>query len=151
MRLSAHSDSPFGWILLAGFVLASLGLMADSQDGGGGGIPPGFEPPPEWTTNTSSSIPYTPGYGTADSNGGMIAVTGVDVTGGSILYLIDTQSRHLSVYQATGGTKSTMNIKWVGARNIDLDLQVDGWNDESEYTFKQLSKAFDPVSGSPAK
>ncbi len=73
----------------------------------------------------------------------MIAVTGVDVTGGSLLYLIDSETRQLSIYQATGGTKSTMNVRWVGARNIDLDLQVDGFNDESQYSFKQLSAQFE--------
>jgi len=46
------------------------------------------------------------------------------------------------VYQATGGTHSTMNVKWVGARNIDLDLQVDGWNDKSELSYQQLEKQF---------
>ncbi|HED64799.1 MAG TPA: hypothetical protein ENJ09_04500 [Planctomycetes bacterium] len=147
MRRAIDTRSPFGWILVAGFALTSLGLAAEPQDG----PPPGFEPPPDPTPGQSSSIPYTPGYGTADSNGSMIAVTGVDVTGGSLLYLIDTETRHLSIYQATGGTKSTMNLKWVGARNIDLDLQVDGWNDESEYTYKKLSEAFDPGGGSPAK
>jgi len=120
-----------GWILLAGLALFSLGLVARSaQDETQDPIPGGFR------------YPISPGYGTADSNGSMIAVTGVDVTGGSLLYLIDSETRQLSVYQATGGTKSTMNIRWVGARNIDLDLQVDGFNDESEYTFKQLAAQF---------
>src|SRR5262245_12896136 len=89
-------------ILLAGLALSSLGLFSRAQDptgtqGGG-------------QSNASRSIPVVPpAYGTADSNGTMIAVTGVDVTGGSLLYLIDTASRHLSVYQATGGTASTMS------------------------------------------
>jgi hypothetical protein len=82
------------------------------------------------------------GFGTADSNGRMIAVTGMDVTGASILYLIDTESRHISVYQAQGGTASTASIKWVGGRNIDLDLQVDGFNDKSEISYKDLSRRF---------
>lgn len=129
--------STSGWILLAGFVLATLGLVAESrqQQGGSG---QGQAPPQQPT----QSIPFTPGYGTADSNGRMIAVTGVDVTGGSLLYLIDTESQHLSVYQATGGTKSTMNIKWVGGRNIALDLQVDGFNDQSQFSYKDLEAKF---------
>ncbi len=121
-----------GWILVAGFAVAALGLTAESSQDG--------DPDP---TPTTTSYPFSSGYGTADSNGAMIAVTGVDVTGGSLLYLIDTESRHLSVYQATGGTKSTMNVKWVGARNIDLDLQVDGWNDESSHSYKALEKEFE--------
>ncbi len=119
-----------GWILVSGLALFSLGLTARSQD----------QPP---TANQTQSIPYTQGYGTADSNRSMIAVTGIDVTGGSILYLVDTESRHLSVYAAQGGTASTMNIKWVGARNIDLDLQVNGFNDKSTYSFDELDEAFE--------
>jgi hypothetical protein len=115
-----------GWILLAGFVLTSLGLTAQSQDGNG----------------TTTLLPSPSGYGTSDSNGSMIAVTGVDVTGASLLYLVDTVGRHLTIYQAAGGTKSTQNIRWVGARNIDLDLQVDGYNDRSQFTYQELSDKF---------
>jgi len=117
-----------GWILVSGLALFSLGLSARSQD---------TDPP----VNPTQSLPITQGYGTSDSNGQMIAVTGIDVTGGSILYLIDTESRNLSVYTAQGGTASTMNLKWVGARNIDLDLQVPGYNDKSQYSFKELDEA----------
>lgn len=86
--------------------------------------------------------------GTADSNGSMIAVTGVDMTGQSILYLIDTESQHICVYQATGGSKSTRGIEFVGARRIDLDLQLDGFNDKTEsegrpLRYKDLLKKFE--------
>jgi len=120
------------WILGAGFALVALGLAAQSQQGG---------------TNPPTQAPQalrapSNGYGTSDSNGRMIAVTGVDVTGGSILYLIDTEGRHISVYSAQGGTSSTSNIKWIGGRNIDLDLQVDGFNDKSEISYKELARRF---------
>jgi len=121
-----------GWILLAGFALASLGLVAESKQ----------EVPPPGQDRTQV-LPLSPVSATADSNDQMIAVTGVDVTGGSLLYLIDTQNRHLSVYQATGGTKSTMKIEWVGGRNIDLDLRVDGFNDKSQFSYKDLEARFD--------
>jgi uncharacterized Zn-binding protein involved in type VI secretion len=119
------------WILGSGLALVALGLAARSQ---GPTTPPTQTPQPLRTSAV--------GYGTADSNGRMIAVTGVDVTGGSILYLIDTESRHMSVYSAQGGTASTSNIKWLGGRNIDLDLQVDGFNDKSEISYKELAKRF---------
>jgi hypothetical protein len=131
-----------GWILAAGFALASLGLVARSSSTVA--APQGGQTQdPNPLIGTSSFPASSGGYGTADSNGSMIAVTGLDVTGGSLLFLVDTESRHLTVYQATGGTKSTMNIKWVGARNIDLDLQVDGWNDKSEHSYKSLAGKFD--------
>lgn len=120
------------WVLLAGFALLWVGLVPQSQ----GNQDDDEEPQP------ATRLPYTSSYGTADSNGRMIAVTGVDVTGGSILYLIDTESRHLSVYQAQGGTSSTAAVKWVGGRNIDLDLKVDGFNDKSELSFKELARRF---------
>ena len=123
--------SASGWILLAGFALASLGLVAESKQ-------QDVPPPPDRT----QTIPITPASGTADSNDRMIAVTGVDVSGGSLLYIIDTEYRHLSVYQAQGGTKSTMKLEWVGGRNIDLDLQVDGFNDKSQFSYKDLESKF---------
>ncbi len=88
-------------------------------------------------------LPTLPSFATSDSNGSMIAVTGVDLTGSSILYVIDTDNRQLSVYQATGGSRATANVRWVGARRIDLDLQVDGWNDKSELGFKELRDEFE--------
>ncbi len=124
--------SASGWILLAGFALASLGLVAESnqQD--------------RDAQDRTQILPITPGVATADSNDQMIAVTGVDVTGGSLLYIIDTVNRQLSVYQAQGGTKSTMKLEWVGGRNIDLDLRVDGFNDKSQFSYKDLESKFAP-------
>lgn len=124
------------WILASGMALVGLGLVSEPQE----------NPPTDG--NETRSLPQAPAYGTADSNDRMIAVTGVDVTGGSLLFLIDTESRHLSVYQATGGTSSTSNVRWVGGRNIDLDLKVDGFNDKSEYSYKELAKRFDQSGAS---
>ena len=97
--------------------------------------------PTQWTSSIAAG-------GTADSNGSMIAVTGVDMTGQSILYLIDTESKHICVYQATGGSKSTRGIEFVGARRIDLDLQLDGFNDKTKSEgrplgYKDLLKKFE--------
>lgn len=122
-------------ILAGGMALVALGLVAESQSGDN-------PTNPQTPLIPQPQAFLTPGFGTSDSNGSMIAVTGVDVTGGSILYLIDTQSRHISVYSAQGGTSSTSNIKWVGGRNIDLDLQVDGFNDKSEISYKELARRF---------
>lgn len=126
MRASPAPRTSPAWILCAGLALLCLGLVTESQT----------------NQNERPTLPYSPGFGTADSNERMIAVTGVDVTGGSILYLVDTVSRQISVYQAQGGTGASASIKWVGARRIDLDLQVDGFNDKSELTFKALAAEF---------
>jgi hypothetical protein len=84
----------------------------------------------------------------ADSNNRMIAVTGVDITGQSVLYVIDSVNPHLAVYQASGGTAGTQNIKLVAARRIDLDLQLNGFNDETTLdgrplTYEDLEARFD--------
>jgi hypothetical protein len=118
-----------GWLAAAGLALAAIGLTA--PQGGPG------EPGEETTV-----LPATPGAVTADSNNRMIAVTGIDITGSSILYLVDTVNYRLAVYQATGGAESTQGIKLVGARRIDLDLQLHGLNDKSKYTYERLREEF---------
>lgn len=116
-----RKDLP-AWILVAGVALAALGWAVEPQDG---------DPDP--------TVPFQPpAFATADSNDRMIAVTGIDVTGSSVLYVIDTLEKRLSVYQADGGGKSTAGIRWVGARNIGLDFAVDGWNDRSDVSYKEL-------------
>ena len=121
-RRAGGSPDGTGTTLLAGIALCVVGLFQPAQ---------------------TEPVPTSPSFATADSNGSMIAVTGVDITGSSILYVIDTDNRQLSVYQATGGSSATSNVRWVGARRIDLDLQVDGWNDKSELGFKELRKEFE--------
>lgn len=121
-----------GWVLAAGFALVAIGLARGAQD------PP--DPPTQAQLMGSSMI------ATADSNNRMIAVTGIDVTGSSILYLVDTVNYHLAVYQANGGSASTQGIKLVGARRIDLDMQLDGLNDKSKYTYRELRDQFESRS-----
>ncbi len=84
-----------------------------------------------------------PSGGTADSNGRMIAVTGTDLTGASILYLVDTENEQLVIYQASGGSSSGQGVELIGARRISLDLMLDGFNDKSDYSYKDLRKQFE--------
>src|SRR5262249_38215231 len=90
-----------------------------------------------------------PTIGNADSNQSMIAVTGIDLTGSSILYLVDTQNRQLAVYQASGGSDSMQGLKLVGARRIDLDLKLYGYNAKSESSFEELQRRFDELQAQP--
>lgn len=91
---------------------------------------------------TGAPAPSLPAFATADSNGAMIAVTGVDVTGISVLYLIDTENRQLACYQASGGSSSSQGVKLIGARRIDLDLQLHGFKDRSDYDYRALEREF---------
>ncbi|MCZ6598735.1 MAG: hypothetical protein O7B99_13945 [Planctomycetota bacterium] len=123
-----------GWFLLVGFALCALGL-ANQPQGGDGQDPTTGGGPTVLTT--------TPAWGATDSNDRMIAVTGIDVTGSSILFVIDTIDRQLAVYQASGGSESTMGVKFVAGRNIDLDLQVYGYNDKSRYSYRDMLEQFE--------
>jgi len=95
-------------------------------------------------TAPAAGTPYTapPSFADSDSNNRMIAVCGVDATGSSILYLIDTEAKQLAIYQANGGGRATQNVRLVGARKIDLDLQLVGFHDDSEYSYEDLEKRF---------
>jgi hypothetical protein len=125
-----------GFHLLLGaalVVLVATNLPGVAQQGGGTGpVPP---PMPQ-------VVPGVGAIANSDSNGSMIAVTGTDLTGSCVLYLIDTETKQLAVYQASGGTKSLRGVELVGARRIDLDLQLEGYNDKSEYSYAELDKQF---------
>jgi hypothetical protein len=123
-----------GWLLVLGLALTTIGLVTSPAPGQGD--PPVVE-------DGGPTATTAPGYGTADSNDRMIAVTGIDVTGSSILYVIDTQHRQLAVYQATSGSASSMGLKFIAGRNIDLDLQVYGFNDKSELSYRQMAEKFE--------
>ena len=133
-------------MLFAGLALAFAALAAPPVPRAASAAPP-YAAAVQTTPNQdpvdeAKRFRSLPGYGTADSNGSMIAVTGIDLTGSSILYLIDTERRQLAIYQASGGTDSMQGIKLVGARKIDLDLQLEGYNDKSEYSYEELEKKF---------
>jgi hypothetical protein len=121
---------------------ASLSLHGSMLLVGAGIFAAGMAFEPAQTVELGRPRLDLPVLGNADSNNAMIAVTGIDVTGSSILYLVDTVNRQLAVYQATGGSESTHSVKLVGARRIDFDLQLYGLNDKSEYSFEDLQKKF---------
>ena len=128
IRLAEHPTL----VLFAGAALACLGLAAE----------PAQQPP-----SVTVALPTVPVIATADSNEAMIAVTGIDLTGQAILFLVDTERRQLAVYQASGGSSSMSGLRLVGARNIDLDLQLDGYKDKSEYSYKELREKFQQLDG----
>ena len=126
-----------GWLLLVGLAMVTIGLVTETAS-----TAQSVEDPPV-VNDGGTTFSTTAGYGTSDSNDRMIAVTGIDVTGSSILYVIDTEHRQLAVYQANGGSSSTMGLKFVAGRNIDLDLQVWGYNDKSEHSYRDLVDQFE--------
>lgn len=144
----AASGRSAPWMVAFGALLAAYGLgvqsgpvaavASGSPFGAATAFAQGGNPP---VTATPDPRP-TQGYGAADSNHRMIAVTGVDLTGQSVLYLVDTIDKQLAIYQASGGGTGTSGVRLVGARRIDLDLALHGYNDKSEYKYKDLEKEF---------
>jgi hypothetical protein len=139
---TSRSAARVGWVALgalgAGFI-GSLLPNASAWQGSGGTNPPQSQTQPPILSS---------GGATSDSNNRMIAVTGLDLTGQSVLYLVDTQEMQLACYQATGGAGGTQGVRLVGARRIELDLMLDGFNDKTEdqkgnlLPFKALLKQF---------
>ena len=78
----------------------------------------------------------------AESDGGRryVAVTGPYQEGVALLYVLDQQTQRLAVYEARGGAPNSRKVVHVGSRNIRLDTELDGFNDESEYSFQELEK-----------
>jgi hypothetical protein len=126
-------------LLITGVVLAAVGLARSPQGGNN---------PNDPDETVVQPMPTISGGATADSNNRMIAVTGVDVTGASILFLVDTQKMRLAVYQAAGAG-SNQGVRFVGARRIELDMELDGFNDKSEYSFKKLKEEFTKQGWAP--
>ncbi len=83
-----------------------------------------------------------PAAANADSGKRYVAATGPYQDGVSLLYVLDQETQHLAVYEAHGGGPNAREVVFVGARRIDLDLQLDAFNDESEYKYSDLSKEF---------
>lgn len=142
---STHGSSPHGsnkhgrafsrresglWMLIAGSLLAAGGYALEPA-------PLAQGDPPDTTVVMSPPV-----LGNSDSNHRMIAVTGIDVTGNNVLYVIDTVNPHIAVYQANGGSAGTQAIKLVAARDISLDLQLSGLNDQSEFDYDTLREKF---------
>lgn len=76
-----------------------------------------------------------PAWGrSTDSNAEMIAVTGEYGNGTSVLYVIDTKTRHMAVYRSLNGT----GVQLVGARRIDHDLRLVSFRDHSPEGFSPL-------------
>jgi hypothetical protein len=79
----------------------------------------------------------TPG-GTTDSNNRMISVTGTIGSGVSVLWIIDTVDRQMACYRCQGGK----TIELVAARNIEWDLKISQFHDESLMSPDQLKKLY---------
>ena len=135
--------------LTAGAYFAGRGLQPlDAQDR----PPPPVRTPPPTTTEPEAEPPvlfYGEEGGSSAAANDILAVTGSYGVGTSVLYVIDTKQKQLAVYEARGGSRSMRRLVLVGARRIDLDLQLEGYNDESEFSFEALRRRIEG-GGAPA-
>lgn len=94
------------------------------------------------TPALGEGIYYAEGNQTGAAGNGILAVTGSYGIGTSVLYVVDTEKQQLAVYEARGGARGSRRLYLVGARRIDLDLQLLGYNDTSDYLYEDLQKRF---------
>jgi hypothetical protein len=135
MRWSQAGDSANGADPVFG------GEVLQAQGRGPSNPPPA--PPVINRPATAAPVVYPEDSGQASSANGFLAVTGSYGVGTSVLYVVDTVNRQLAVYEARGGSESQRQIVLVGARKLDLDLMLEGYNDRSEYDYRKLRKAFE--------
>lgn len=127
----------FGVAFLLGQALPNL-LSAQGR----GPVNPPPAPPSVVPPAADQPLTYVEEGGHSSSANGFVAVTGSYGLGTSVLYLIDTVNRQLAVYEARGGGTEQRRVVLVGARRIDLDLQLRSYNDRSEYEYEQLEELF---------
>jgi hypothetical protein len=127
----------FGVAFLLGQAVPNLLSAQGRQPVNPPAPPPVTTPPPG-----EQPIVYTEDTGHTAVANGFVAVTGSYGVGTSVLYLIDTVNRQLAVYEARGGSAEQRRVMLVGARRIDLDLQLQGYNDRSEFEYKELDDMF---------
>ena len=122
---------------------AEPGALAVPQ-GGRGTRPPLGDPSadPPASAPTAPPLVYGESGGSSGEANGFIAVTGSYGVGTSVLYVLDTVNRQLAVYEARGGSENSRRLVFVGARRIDLDLQLEGYNDDSDFSYGELSERF---------
>ena len=135
----------FGAMFLLGQLLpiGAAPMALQAQGRGPVNAPPDPNPPPDASADSTQPVVVTEeGGGGAASNNGFVAVTGSYGVGTSVLYLVDTVNRQIAVYEARGGSTEQRRLVLVGARRIDLDLQLRGYNDRSEYDYRALEELF---------
>lgn len=132
-------------LMLAAFLFGQNLSLLEARISG-----PILTPPNATQDPTAPPVPgeenvlvYDSNNGSGAAANGILAVTGSYGIGTSVLYVIDTRHRQLSVYEARGGSQGTRRVVHVGSRRIDLDLQLESFNDESKYTPTELGKLFE--------
>jgi hypothetical protein len=91
--------------------------------------------------------PSNYGGGTVSSNNRFIAATGSVGSGMSVLWVVDTEGKRVLVY---GTNNLGKDIEFRAARNIEWDLKLDWFNDESQYNVEDLKRLAEKQKQLPA-
>lgn len=78
--------------------------------------------------------------GTVHGNGRFVAATGSVGSGMSVLWLIDTDTKRVLVY---GTSNLGKNVELRAARNIEWDLRLDEYRDDSQYSSEDLRRVWE--------
>ena len=71
---------------------------------------------------------------------GYIVRTAASSTGTALLFVLNTESKVMNVYEAEGGSRATRGLAFIASRKIERDSFVTGYNDRSEYSYQDLVK-----------
>lgn len=67
-----------------------------------------------------------------------LLATGSSSQGGALIFVLNTEKEVLNVYEADGGSEAMRRLTFVASRKISRDLFVTGYNDKSEYSYREL-------------
>lgn len=142
-----------GAMLVAAFLAGQFtthGAAAIEAQGGRGPVQaPPLPKPSTGTEAATAPLVYGGDSGQSAGGNGFLAVTGSYGVGTSVLYLVDTNRQQIAVYEARGGSNEQCRLMFVGARRIDLDLQLEGYHDRSEYEYRDLKRLFEKRGEKP--
>lgn len=88
-----------------------------------------------WSASRGGEVVAAPAPGAEDE---FLMTTGTAAHGGALLFVLNTRTRTLNVYEAEGGSRATRGVTFVASRKIERDLYVTGYNDKSEYSYQDL-------------
>lgn len=85
----------------------------------------------------AQQAPTNDGGGTVSANNRFIAATGSVGSGMSVLWLVDTETKRVLIY---GTNNLGKGIELRAARNIEWDLKLDEYMDDSQYKAEDLKR-----------
>ena len=96
---------------------------------------------------SAQQAPSSYGTGNVSSNNRFLAATGSVGSGMSVLWLVDTEGKRVLVY---GTNNLGKDVELRAARNIEWDLKLDDYNDDSQYKAEDLKRLAEKQHAAPS-